>query len=424
MSTSSSTLSPSAARATLRRRVKRDALFAEAAQQLNDRGASAIDLAALGASLGLSRNALYYYFSDRRDLLFQSYVRSCAVTALELEDASERPDAFSAITAYVSAAMAPDRGPAAILNDVDLLDEEKGAEIRALDAKNIDALRALFRQGVAEGRLREHDDELAARALTGMISWTLLSPNWVSRPSRASEPDIAASTFCSILFNGLATKNGRAGLSCPEAQAVNLGPVAAAGDDPATVKKGQIVAVASRLFNQKGVDGVSLDEIGVAMGATKGALYHHFTDKADLVSACYRRSIEVSTAIHAAGDALPPGRIVERMAISIRLGCDAQSGGLSPLMLQAGFLGLPDAVRHDVDVGMARFREQWGGLLRDGEAAGLCRSHDVAASASAIAGMVAWIPKWWTPEHRVKPAELASSLVEMVVAGLGSDDER
>ena len=47
----------------------------------------------------------------------------------------------------------------------------------------------------------------------------------------------------------------------------------------------RIIRVASKLFREKGVDGVGIDEIMAAADLTHGAFYGHFPNKAALVSA-------------------------------------------------------------------------------------------------------------------------------------------
>lgn len=46
-----------------------------------------------------------------------------------------------------------------------------------------------------------------------------------------------------------------------------------------------IIDKAYELFLQKSYEGVSISDIGEAVGMTKGALYHHFTNKEDLFKA-------------------------------------------------------------------------------------------------------------------------------------------
>ena len=61
----------------------------------------------------------------------------------------------------------------------------------------------------------------------------------------------------------------------------------------AAMKVDQVLETASRLFNERGLDGASLDQIAAALGATKGALYHYFSDKRELILRCYERSAEL-----------------------------------------------------------------------------------------------------------------------------------
>ena len=51
-----------------------------------------------------------------------------------------------------------------------------------------------------------------------------------------------------------------------------------------------LLDAAERLFEEKGVSRTSLQDIAVAAGATRGAIYWHFKDKADLFNAMMERA--------------------------------------------------------------------------------------------------------------------------------------
>src|SRR5215207_5669187 len=48
-----------------------------------------------------------------------------------------------------------------------------------------------------------------------------------------------------------------------------------------------IVAAATRLFAERGYEATGIDEVTRAAGVSKGALYHHYSDKADVLAAVY-----------------------------------------------------------------------------------------------------------------------------------------
>ena len=93
-----------------KRASKRDAVLAEAALQFNARGISGTALNDIATKLELTRAALYYYVDDRDDLVFQTYLRSCEITADDLEAAYESGrNGLQRILAYVEGALDAER---------------------------------------------------------------------------------------------------------------------------------------------------------------------------------------------------------------------------------------------------------------------------------------------------------------------------
>ncbi len=56
-----------------------------------------------------------------------------------------------------------------------------------------------------------------------------------------------------------------------------------------------LIDAARRLFTERGYDGVGTEEIVRAAGVTRGALYHHFGGKRELLEAVYEQLEAEST---------------------------------------------------------------------------------------------------------------------------------
>ena len=60
--------------------------------------------------------------------------------------------------------------------------------------------------------------------------------------------------------------------------------------DAALETRAHILDTAEEVFQKKGVSSTSLDDIARAAGVTRGAIYWHFKNKADLFDALMQRN--------------------------------------------------------------------------------------------------------------------------------------
>ncbi len=403
------------------RRGKRDAVLDAAARQLNARGMSQTSLNAIAASLGIGRAALYYYVEDREDLVFQCYRRSCETMARDLDAAarSEGPG-LERLLAFVDLALDENRPEPAALAEVAALSSPNRETIEALHHGNVAQLIDLVEAARADGSLRPCEPLIVAQAIIGIVSWIPLAPRWTGEPQAGFRARARAGALA-LLRHGVAT-DPDAALAYPPLDIAVLRPERRNlfdRDAAAAAKLEELLRAASRLFNRKGVEATSIDEIAAQVGATKGAVYHYLADKPDLVARCFRRAFDLSDRILQAVE-LAPGTAVQRNLAGLALLVEANlSDEFCPLAPLAGVEALPPDARDEI---MARVRALEAGypeVAREGLADGSVRPVDLTAVAEAMAGAFSWLHKWWRPELAAPRAVIAEH-VRLLAQGLAA----
>jgi AcrR family transcriptional regulator len=406
-----------AARAAVRRAGQRDALLEEAARQFNARGVAAISVNDVAKRVGLTRAAVYYYVADGEDLVFQCYMRACQLMADDLAGARETAaDEFGQLAEFIRRMLSPQRPVSAVLSEVAYLSEERRSQVQAELGRNVAAIEDLLRDGARSGALRNCDAHAVAQAIVGILSWAVLSPGWVADESGAALR--IADALIDQLELGL-SRDRKAQFQC---RVDVKGLVSAPGnmfdrEVAATVKIEQVLEIASRLFNESGLDGVSLEQIAAALGATKGVLYHYFSDKRELIMRCYERSASLDERF--ADVAEQTGRTgLERGMIGLHLNVQAQVGGPSPLVPLVGFESLPAAPRKALQRRLEALHQRFTRFGEEGVMDGSTRPCDVDAIALAGAGMFGWIPKWLPASAAERKWALADEIVDLSMRGL------
>lgn len=402
-----------------KRAARRDLLLDEAARRINAQGAGAIVLNDIAEQVGLSRNALYYYVADRADLVFRTYLRACETMTDDLVSAHEQGlDPAERLRVFIRTSLAFERPAQAVLSDIDFLPEPQRGLIREHHDRNVAHLQAMISQGVAEGAFRPCETEVAAQALIGMLSWARLSAGWLGyRDGRAARRRMIAAI--SDLFLGGFGAGPAVGGRCEiDVEALTARPFNAFDRRQTNeIKITQLIAAASRLFNRRGIDGTSLDEISAAVGATKGAVYHYFDDKADLVVRCYRRAFDLYDVFM--DTAVATGKTgFERALICLHLNVQAQAGPLSPLMLQPGRTALPSEEVARFTQSSRKLRMTSTRSLRQGVADGSCRPCDCTFAAEVAAGIFLWLPKWLPEAYPLSPIKIADEVTNLFALGL------
>jgi AcrR family transcriptional regulator len=110
-----------------------------------------------------------------------------------------------------------------------------------------------------------------------------------------------------------------------------------------------LIAAARQLFTERGYENVGTEEIVRAAGVTRGALYHHFGDKATLLDAVYAR-IEAESTERVA-------RVV--LGSELHSPLDAMKAGIAAFLEECAQPELRQIALHDAPavLGWERWRE-------------------------------------------------------------------
>lgn len=284
---------------------RREILIDSAARQLNRDGVRDTMLHDLAAELSLSRAALYYYIDDREDLVFQVYRRSCELLARALGQAvSEERGALDVVRGFASRILAPGQPQIAAMTELGLLREDDRATVLALFEGVVARLGDVLDAGMKRGEIRPLESDIVARTLISMIHSVPQIFNFPTALGAEGEGDFIA-LLKTVMAHGWASDRQRV----IRPLAIDLDPLRAARVSAfdrqglAASKREQILIAASDLFNRKGVDATSMDDIAAVLRATKRTLYQHVGDKRALVTACLERSYAIMAAIQAQGEA-------------------------------------------------------------------------------------------------------------------------
>ncbi|PMR74787.1 TetR/AcrR family transcriptional regulator [Billgrantia endophytica] len=171
---------------------KRDALLREAVTAFNQRGFYATSMEDIGKSLGVTKAALYYYFPNKHALLAAAFEHVLEVAFKSLEAARQAGGTGyeklkATIQGYLRATLC-DLNRCVILTEEHALRPEQRAPIVAKRDRFEAELRALVREGIADGSIISCDPKLAIFTIFGAVNWV---PKWFSNEGSWNSTQLA-----------------------------------------------------------------------------------------------------------------------------------------------------------------------------------------------------------------------------------------
>jgi AcrR family transcriptional regulator len=187
----------------------------------------------------------------------------------------------------------------------------------------------------------------------------------------------------------------------------------------APAREDQVRAAALRLFKEKGYHATSMRDIAAAVGINKGSLYSYIKSKEDLLIPVFEQAQGVLTSQIEQICADANLSATERLKRAIHAHVTAVADNLDILTVylsewrQLGTESL--ATNRDQ---RARYAFLFHEILSEGMASGEFRPMDTRIVMLGMIGMCNYLFRWYRPEGRLTPDQVADELIDMVMQGV------
>ena len=197
-----------------------------------------------------------------------------------------------------------------------------------------------------------------------------------------------------------------------------------ATEDAAPVRRGRpghsldsLLEIAVAVFNERGYDATSMDELATRLGVTKSAIYHLAPSKGELLRLALGRALDALFAVTEEAGATT-GRAIDRLEHVVR-------GSVRVLAAELPFVTLLLRVRGNSPVEQAalqrrrRFDRIVTALVRAAAEEGDVRPDvDPRITSRLLFGTVNSLTEWYRPDGGLSADDLADALVATTFQGL------
>lgn len=181
----------------------------------------------------------------------------------------------------------------------------------------------------------------------------------------------------------------------------------------------RILAAAIRLFAEKGFDGASVQEIVDAANVTKGALYHYFESKNDLLYEIYHSllSRQLADLDRVVALELEPAEALRTLIGEL---VESTAGYIDETKVWVREMyRLDETHMHAVRADRRRYHVTFRKIIEDAQASGEFSSVASAETVTLIVlGMVNEMPQWYRPDGPKTAAQIAAEVSAFVLAAL------
>lgn len=359
--------------ATKRFEAKRAAILAAAADAINEQSARGMTFSDVARRVGLNTTSVTYYFKRKEALAAACFEATLERLGAMLDEALTEATPEARVARFVKLNMtrlgevrAGRARAMAVLADLRAMEEPLRGQLMRGWREIFRKTRSLWG---SEGTRAETDLHGArAHVLLENMFWLIV---WLDRYEVEDYPRVEA-RLMEVLRHGIA---GPGQTWSPTL--LKLAP------EPGEGGRDAFLLAATRLINELGYRGASVQRIASALNVTKGSFYHHLDAKDDLVTACYARSFHIIVQAQLRAEAAG-GSYWQQLANTMATLLDVQFSERGPLLRTTALSGLPPDVRQTMIDQSNRIARRFAGVLSDGIAQGSIRPIDTLVASQAL----------------------------------------
>jgi len=187
-------------------------------------------------------------------------------------------------------------------------------------------------------------------------------------------------------------------------------------------KEQEIIAVAARLFKEKGYRATTLEDIAVAVGMLKGSLYYYIRSKEELLYIVVREPVrQAYNKLEEIVNSDAPIKRKIAQAVANHMTLFHQHYPHMAVYLH-DYHHLMQKLQKDSIETPKHYQRLWATLLQQGIDAGELRNDlDVKVTGYAILGMCNWVYRWYNPEGKLSAEAIAAIFSTLVLDGLSRE---
>ncbi|OLZ09072.1 TetR/AcrR family transcriptional regulator [Sulfobacillus thermosulfidooxidans] len=181
----------------------------------------------------------------------------------------------------------------------------------------------------------------------------------------------------------------------------------------------RLIEAATHLFAERGYDATSVAEIVESAGVTKGALYHYFQSKEDLLEAIHRKfiSAEIADAEEIMSRGQDPVTTLKAMITALIRSIAQYQREVTIFFREMH--RLPPKAFDDIKKSRDYYASLMQSVIERGQNLGVFRTEQSPRLVTlSLFGTCNWIYTWYNPQGPLSPDEIAEQVSLLILHGI------